>query len=77
MELKQNKIYKYKHITETGIEVQRMFQVLEAQEQSYIIDCGNGTGRIELTKENETKQTIEELIETIEREGMVLKVTNQ
>lgn len=59
MELKQNKIYKYKHITETGIEVQRMFQVLEAQEQSYIIDCGNGTGRIELTKEETESYNIE------------------
>lgn len=59
MELKPNKIYKYKHITETGIEVQRMFQVLEVQEQSYIIDCGNGTGRIELTKEEAESYNIE------------------
>ena len=36
-----------------------MFQVLEAQEQSYIIDCGNGTGRIELTKEEAESYNIE------------------
>ena len=50
MKLKPNKIYKYKHITETGVEVQKMFQVLEEQEDHYIIDCGNGTGRTELLK---------------------------
>lgn len=50
MKLLPNRIYKYKHNTETGIEVQKMFQVLQETEDSYIIDCGNGTGTMELLK---------------------------